>query len=404
MTNLEKWRYYTRFLFSPDTFIDYGWYYIVSAALQRRVWYGEMTGDPLFPNLYIVFVGDAGVGKGLVLGKASELLRHHTYANDNPVDKVIARKFLFPPGPDDLTYEKLCEKLSKSTQWFKHVNGEGKKVAYGHASMSFVLEEMGSLFKRRHDDSLNKLFLKCYDCKEHEYETKHQGEHAIKKPCLALLAGCTPDFLPKCVYHGILEDGTLSRMIFIYEYEPRLTSFFLGQPGKDENKCKDELLDYIKILSTLYGSVSLGADVEPFLENWYKTVWTVKVRRCHPKMRTYFARSRVHILKLAMACHFSENLDMTLTLEDCQKALDLLERIEPKMSMCLAATGRNENAKLTKEILRYITNKPEGASLADLMDYFQTETAFPELKQMLEDLAIMGKITTREGLYYDTTR
>lgn len=399
MTNLEKWQTYTRFLFSPQTFVDFGWYYTVCAALQRRVWYGSAEGDPLYPNPYIVFVGDAGVGKGLVLGKVSELLKHHTYSVDNPVDKVTSRKFLFPPGPDDLTYEKLCEKLSKSTQHFKYEANQKKKI-YMHASMSFVLEELGSLFKRRHDDSLNKLFLKCYDCKDHDYETKHQGEHQIRKPCMSLLAGCTPDFLPNGVRNGILEDGTVSRMIFIYEWEPRITQFFLGQPGEAEIKHKKDLLDHIKALSNLFGELTLAAGVPEFLENWYKVTWKAKVRRCHPKMRTYFARSRVHVLKLAMGCHFSDSFGMTLTMEDCEKALALLESIEPHMELCLSAAGRNENHKLTKDILNYISSAPDGyVSLADLLTHYQAELDFEGLRTVLEDLRIMGKVQENNGEY-----
>lgn len=398
MTNLERFQFWTRHLFSPQSFIDFGWYYCVGAALQRRVWFGNIAGDPLFPNPYIILTGDAGVGKGLVLGKVSELMRHHTYATENPVDQVVNRKFLFPPGPDDVTYEKLCEKLSKSTQLFRHVNGEGKKSVYAHASMCFVLEELKSLFKKRHDDALNTLLLKTYDCKDHDYETKHQGDSLIRKPCLALLGGCTPDFLPKGIAQGILEDGTVSRMIFIYEWEPRLTHFFLGQPGEPEQKARDELLNYIKILSGLYGEVKLASDVEAFLENWFSTEWKAKMRRCHPKMRTYFARSRVHVLKLAMAIHFSEHLDFTLTTEDCQKALDLLSSIEPKMTLLMSSAGRNENHKITKEVLGYITSG-SGASLAELLIQYQTELDLDGLRSILEDLRIMGKIIEQEGVY-----
>ena len=400
MTNLERFRHWTRHLFSPQSFVDFGWYYCVGAALQRRVWFGEQSGDPLFPNPYIVLVGDAGVGKGLVLGKVSELMKHHTYSNDNPVDKVVSRKFLFPPGPDDVTYEKLCEKLSKSTQFFRHVNGEGKKLAYAHASMCFVLEELKSLFKKRHDDALNTLLLKTYDCKDHDYETKHQGDSLIRKPCLAMLAGCTPDFLPKGVAQGILEDGTVSRMIFVYEWEPRLSQFFLGQPGESEQVARDELLEYLKILSGLYGEVHLANDVEPFLENWFRTEWKAKMRRCHPKMRTYYARSRVHVLKLAMAAHFSEKLDFILTIEDCQKALELLESIEPKMAMLLSSAGRNENYKITKDILGYIESSPEGGvSIAELLIQYQTELNLDDLRSVIEDLRIMGKVVEQEGRY-----
>ena len=75
-------------MFSPDSFVNFGWYYVVAAALQRRVWYGSLTGDPLFPNPYIVFVADAGAGKGLVLGKCNELLKHHRKSSGNEAEDL----------------------------------------------------------------------------------------------------------------------------------------------------------------------------------------------------------------------------------------------------------------------------------------------------------------------------
>ena len=48
MTNLERWRQWTRHLFSPDSFVNFGWYYVVAAALQRR---RTAIGEDAFPAL-----------------------------------------------------------------------------------------------------------------------------------------------------------------------------------------------------------------------------------------------------------------------------------------------------------------------------------------------------------------
>ena len=398
MTNLERWRQWTRHLFSPDSFVNFGWYYVVAAALQRRVWYGSLTGDPLFPNPYIVFVADAGAGKGLVLGKCNELLKHHRKSSGNEAEDLKKPKLLFPCGPDDLTYEKLCEQLSSSSASYRYNDNTGRACIYQHASMQFVLEELGSLFKRRHNDSMNKIMLTLYDCKDYDYLTKHQGEARIRKPCLALLAGCTPNFLPEGVKQGILEDGTVSRMIFIYETEPRSTKFFLGQPDEKDLAHRDVLLDHIKKLSTMFGPITLEPGVEDYLEGWFATVWKEKVHKCTPKMRTYYARSRVHVLKMAMAMHFSDNFSLSLSVADCAAAIELLDSIEDQMARCFSAAGRNLNNKLMNEMLRFISlSTKTSLSEAELLDQFQNDLTYSELSEILSDLAVMGKLNRLEG-------
>jgi len=141
MTNFEKWREYTSGLSSPDNFVDWSYRFVISSALQRRVAFG---GDPkngrgtLFPNIYAILVGKAGVGKGIAIGPATELLRHHlkkdfTTAKETstPQEKLLAESVekanlddaeatmlklkrggekidppLFPYAPDATTYEK----------------------------------------------------------------------------------------------------------------------------------------------------------------------------------------------------------------------------------------------------------------------------------------------------------
>src|ERR1700678_3984880 len=76
MTNFEKWRAYTSDLSSPDSYIDWSWRFVISSSLQRRVWFGS-DHMPLFPNMYVILVGEAGIGKGIVIGPATELLKHH---------------------------------------------------------------------------------------------------------------------------------------------------------------------------------------------------------------------------------------------------------------------------------------------------------------------------------------
>jgi len=400
MTNLEKWRTYTRHLFSPDSFINFAWFYTVSAALQRRVWHGKLEGDPLFPNLYIVLTGPASVGKGIVLGKVIELLRFHKISSSNTTySKIMETHYLFPPGPDDITYEKLCHKLASNTQRSRMINGEGKEKPYSYASMAFVLEEVETLFTKRENKKMNKLLLKAYDCKDHEYDTKHQGNDIIRNPCMSILGGCVPSFIPEGIKMGILEDGTVSRTIFIFEIEPRMNTFWMGQPDENDLRMRNDLLAHIKKLSELRGEIQYESGVREWLENWFQTVHVPKAACCHPKMVSYHGRMRVHVLKLATAIHFSDSLDMILRKEDCELAIEMLGSIEKRMEIGFAAAGRNVMSAINREIVNFIRSQGGTSTMADLFIQFEADLQLKELQERLLELNFAGKVQTTGNIY-----
>src|SRR3954470_20553842 len=58
---------------APDLFHVWSGYAALSAAVSRRVWL--VDGDQaIFPNLYVMLVGDAGCGKSTALRRAKRML------------------------------------------------------------------------------------------------------------------------------------------------------------------------------------------------------------------------------------------------------------------------------------------------------------------------------------------
>ncbi len=63
MTNHEKYRLYTSEHPAADIFVDASWLYLISSALQRRVWIDSQK--LIWPNQYIFFVAKPGKGKSI---------------------------------------------------------------------------------------------------------------------------------------------------------------------------------------------------------------------------------------------------------------------------------------------------------------------------------------------------
>ena len=234
LENLERWRYYMKERSSPNSFIDWGFYYMMAASLQRRVWVGA-EGAELFPNIYVVLVSDPGIGKGLVIDPVSDMLAYHKEerinvnkgiqpdVNADEINEMMMdaseqrynphlsskiqneKRLLLPKAPDAITFEALVSSTAEAIRYISYKDADGKTKIYSHSSIYFSLEEISSLFRKHTEDTVNFL-MRAYVCKDYKYKTKTQGEASIKRCCLNLLGGTQPHFIQKLFGDELLTD------------------------------------------------------------------------------------------------------------------------------------------------------------------------------------------------------
>lgn len=401
---LAQWRNYMRECPSPDLWIDLGWYFAVSAALQRRVWYGDFKHNPTFINLYVVLVGPAGCGKGLVLGPVTDFFTHPSMRKNHgdrtrdlrPGEKIAMKVAL---GPSDGSYQGIMDMLVENTQTFRYEEA-GATKSYIHASLAIILEEMNSLFKRNSNEVANFL-LKTFDCKDHDYVVRHAKSNHIQRTCVALLAGCTNTMLKDAARYGIFEDGFVSRCIFAFEFAPKFVAFDINSFYTEEQK-KDHaaLQEHINKLTAVHGQLQFSPDAHAYMVEMFNKHDAPRIASARSKMQTYYNRKAINLKKLAAAAHFSRSFDMTVTLEDCMEARRLLDALEPKMVAGFNAVGRNEYSLVMNDIKKFVSSKADGVGGGDILIEFHAEVNHMELLELLTSLVMMGELSQRGDKYY----
>lgn len=434
-TALEMWRYYNKDAISPDSFIDMGFLYLIAAALERRVWLGPVE-KPLFANMFIVLVGEPGLGKGQVVGPVTEFLKfwkeksatasagkiltreqvdadklHQSMQQEilaeaiasggmTPKDlekngTVQADKTLFRLAADSITFEKLVNVHARSLKAHKYyceIDKRDKK--YLHASLAFSLEEMSSIFKRKTEDVADYM-LTAFDCKDYSYDTKHQGTDLVKRCCLNFFAGTTPGFLRKSFRGSLIEEGLSARITFVYEFANRVNKFpEFKDLDEFQHKYRAELLEHIKHLSQLYGRVILDPDAEEYLRTYFsRDISDIRANK-NIKLIPWYARKNIHLPKLAMAVHFSRSLDLTLSLQDLQDAEQILQYIERNMHHALDFDGNNPLSASIKNIVKFLRNhKLKCATRLEIWKAFVGDLREPELDEALKYLVATGAVT-----------
>lgn len=424
-SNFEKWRYRMEGCWSPDNYIDWGYYYLISAALQRRVWYGP-DHMKLFCNQYTILVGSPAIGKGLVIQPVASMLKHHKLPDpatlsrnleknaqsetdkqvaqtmaeaDNKLaqkendkyerrkDKIFEKPLLFPVAADATTYEALVTAMAKAIRGKTYVKSDpltGKNVmgTYLHSSLCFCLEEISSLFRKHTEDTVNFL-IRAYDCNDYEKDTKTMGKDRVRKPCLNFFGGTQPEFMQTLFSDALLTQGFASRSFFIYAAKNRFEGFFIPELNADQKDCERLLLEHIEKLSHLYGEIILTKEARDFLEDWWRTDGQ---KRSNPNIRLdpYYGRKKVHVRKLAAAIHFSDNLTLEMGIEPFQKAIDILEPEEKRMHLGLGLGGDNPLAKYQLAIVRYLQLQGAKTPREILTEFW--EKLPPPPKESLEEL------------------
>ena len=95
MSNLEKWRLYLRDFESPDLYIDWGFYFLISTCLQRRVWTSQGI-NAIYPNLFMLLVGPPACGKSRVVSMISDLIEDSALKTMSKDKKQPAPLFPYP--------------------------------------------------------------------------------------------------------------------------------------------------------------------------------------------------------------------------------------------------------------------------------------------------------------------
>jgi len=277
MTNFEKWRYYLDDLESPDVFINWTLMWTISAALQRRVYYGSLKA-PIFANTFIVFVADPGIGKSNAARIAgTHILKTFFTTKKEVLDPQTGAPLQIPAitfSADCTTYESLIQQLGMAIRGYEQTrvteNGLRIKVPASHNSMCLLLsEELTTLFRTNMEDVSGAL-NQWWDAQDFHYKIKHGPEDNIKNVCVNLLGCTTPDNVAKLMKLGVLDQGLTARALFIYGTQPRKRTLKYNF-SQDQIAKFEEVRNHIKHLLTLEGEIDFTDEASEWLTDYYES-------------------------------------------------------------------------------------------------------------------------------------
>lgn len=367
---------YTAEMESPDSFHIWTGLSVLASALRRNVWFNQ-GHYLLYPNMFVILVGPPGkVAKSTTIRAGRRIL-------------LGVEDIFF--GPDSVTREEMIEILAKISD--KDVTKSAALTTHS-SELSSLIEPSGI--------KMIQFLTDIYDCDDtFKYSTKHQGKSTIRRPVVNILAGTTPSWISEGLPADVVGHGFTSRVIFVYEEEPR---FLNPHPKEPPKEAIAALVDDLRHIATLKGEFRYGEGAEDMYAKLYRKIYAKRPKDY--RIEGFHWRKKGHLLKVAMLLAVAERDDLVVETVDLETAWELLNQLEIKMYKTFSAVGKYEHASDLERILQNIEEVGE-MSVKDIYDENYAVGSTDDIARILLMLQRMGRVKAeqRKGVtYYVATR
>jgi hypothetical protein len=310
---------------APERYIYWAALASISAVCRKNLYLERFT-HKLYPNIFVLLVGESGLKKGYPINLARRLVER-THCT-----RVIAGRYSIPAA---------IRELGKVYALQKDVF---LQEAYGFLCNS---ELDAALVK---DDDSFSVLTDLFDC---HWNPKwdnwlKSGDSSLTDPYLVMIGGSNETNLKDAIPGKALHGGFVARTFVVYEEEPRTVNSLTEAPKVDVNISK--LYLRLKEISNLKGAFHFTARGKIWFNDWYRSF---KANR--PKDATgTLGRIDDSILKIAMLISLSKRLSLTLDEVDLEEAKEKAFDCLPGMQKVFMGSGKAEMAEKTSIILKLL--------------------------------------------------
>lgn len=389
---LPKKRHYANFI---DAYINYTRHHEASkkfhrwtaistlaGALGRHV-YMDRVYYRIYPNLYILLVGPAGlVKKSTTSGIGMDLLR--------AIEGIRIMS-------DQVTQAALIDSLKGSYQKFPW---PGTHEPHAQSALFIYASE----FKVLVDEvfgSITELLTTFFDCTPADFtqawtrQTKGEGLVQVFGPCLNLLGCSTSAWLRSCIPLDQLEGGFASRILYVVDNS--LPEKFVAIPKRDPLAAgiRQKLIEDLTYIHNLTGEAHMTPAAELYFENWYHTLMQrIAVRGSADKFAGYWGRRSTMVEKLALILSINESDSLVVDVHHVKQAVTYLDELSDGMFDAFKSSGSNslaEQGYAVYDLIRARAPIDQGA----LLRASWGDTDLTTLAKICDELRQMGAIRMR---------
>ena len=355
----------------------------IAAQLARNV-YIPFGNGKIYPNLYVMFVGDPGKRKSTAIKDLKKRIKAAGYQNICG-DKVTMQKYLLDlAGVGEGSIEG-----SNITEF-----NLGITLGTNDYVESYINQDEFSDFIGINNYPFISLLGNFWDIDEpYVYRTKNGQSIEIPSPIVNILGATTPSQFNTIFPPAISEQGFLSRLIIVNIPESKRK---IARPLPSDASVIEKVVDGLKAVRKLSGELVMSDAVWAKLEEIYLSWQPVEDTR----FAHYSTRRHTQLLKLCILATCSR-YTIEMSVDDVVFANTLLSFTEHFMPQALGQFGKNKDGDVSSKIITYLKSTfPQAKSVAEIIKPVSTEIKVQELMALLNSLVLADKIVaTSSGGY-----
>lgn len=355
----------------------------IAAQLARNV-YIPFGNGKIYPNLYVMFVGDPGKRKSTAIKDLKKRIKAAGYQNICG-DKVTMQKYLLDlAGVGEGSIED-----SNITEF-----NLGITLGANDYVESYINQDEFSDFIGINNYPFISLLGNFWDIDEpYVYRTKNGQSIEIPSPIVNILGATTPSQFNTIFPPAISEQGFLSRLIIVNIPESKRK---IARPLPSDASVIEKVVDGLKAVRKLSGELVMSDAVWDKLEEIYLSWKPVEDTR----FAHYSTRRHTQLLKLCILSACSR-YTIEMSVDDVVFANTLLSFTEHFMPQALGQFGKNKDGDVNSKVISYLRSSfPTAKSLQDIIIPISTETDVLSLQKILTNLVVAEKVVaTSNGKY-----
>lgn len=355
---------------SPSRYFYWAAISAISAVARRNI-YLDKFYYILYPNLYVLLVGESGLRKGVPIALAQKL-----------VSKINCTRVISGRG----SIQGIIKNLSQ---------------AFTLPDKSLITDAIGFLVSSEFDAMLVKddsAFTLLTDLYDTHFKTdwkniiKIAGTDHLKNIYLSLIGASNETNLMSAIPKNAIGGGFVARTIIVLEEKRRLLNDLTNRPKVIPDY--DALSKRLFEISNLKGEFKYDNLAKETYQQWYASFMKVE------GMDKTGTLERIHdtILKVAMCIALSRKNDLVLLKDEIEEATDECLSCVAGMKKVFLGSGEHSLAKPTAMILKMLIIHPEHklSRKRMLTDLYGTADAY-DLDRIIDTLSQSGAIDSYQN-------
>jgi hypothetical protein len=331
---------------TPKSWLYWSFLSCISAAAGNNYHLRTLKGDLNYkPNLYIILLGESGLGKGFGINRAKNLV------NKASVTRVIAGRSSIQAVVKELSTAKKLENqaiIEDSRGYI--VNGELSTAIIADPDALTILTDL-------YDGHYNPEWTNLL---------KGDGAEKLKNPYITALFGSSPSHFYDSVPQVNIEGGYIGRNLIIYE-EKRSQDVDLLDESSDEEKAEKDsskfdsylvpkYVPHLKKIADMSGQLKPDDSARNFFNTWRRE-WRA---RQPPDKTGFLNRVPDHSLKVAMCLALAEyEFDGYIRDYHIKEAIDKVTALVYSSERTTSGTSQDPLTKQTKLMLDMLLEAPD---------------------------------------------